>query len=139
VSAGATPQDNVEVVRRALAAFKEGDIEAVLQYYTADVLMRNPLSRIEGDYKGHDGLRRFYADVGAAEGAFTLSVEALEPVGEERVLATIRITARGQTSDIPFIEGASTSDVYELRDGLICGVHTFLDPAKAREAAGQRE
>jgi ketosteroid isomerase-like protein len=127
-------QENVEVVRRAIAALNAGDLDAWLAYYTADVWMRKSLSRIEGDYEGLGAMRRFFDDVGAARGAFQLSIDAREPNGETRVLASLRVTATGQASGIPFVSNRPTTDVYELVDGRIASVHTFLDRAAARRA-----
>jgi hypothetical protein len=45
-------QENVEVVKRAVAAVNARDIESYLACCTADVRMENPVAAIQGAYEG---------------------------------------------------------------------------------------
>ena len=56
-------QENVEVVKRAIAAINDHDVESYLAYCTADVELESPITPIEGVYEGADGIRRYFADI----------------------------------------------------------------------------
>jgi ketosteroid isomerase-like protein len=131
-------QENVEVVKRVVEAINQRDIEGYLACCTEDVQLITPA--IGGAYEGPDGIRRFFADIADASPDFTLAIERLEGVGEERVLAFMRLTATGRVSGIRagreygnvYIE---TGNVYELADGKIKRTHVFLDRDQALDAA----
>ena len=55
-------QENVEVVRRGLHALRVGGVEAVLPFFTTDVVM-HPFPEWPDDpvYRGHDGARKLIA------------------------------------------------------------------------------
>jgi ketosteroid isomerase-like protein len=55
------PRDNVEVFRRGAEALTRGDVDALLALATEDVVVRALRSAVEGQYQGHDGIRRFAA------------------------------------------------------------------------------
>ena len=57
-TARAMSQENVEVVKRAVAAVNDRDVEGYLACCTADVRMENSVTPIEGAYEGSDGIRR---------------------------------------------------------------------------------
>src|SRR5215211_2371841 len=56
-------EENVETVRRAVAAVNARDIDRYLACCTEDVELRTPLVPIGGIYEGPDDIRRFFADI----------------------------------------------------------------------------
>jgi hypothetical protein len=88
-------QENVEVVRRAIAAVNRRDIDAYLACCTDDVQLSTPLADVTGVYEGPDGIRRFFADVGDTGPDFQLTIERVEAIGPDRVLAFMLVTATG--------------------------------------------
>ena len=56
-------QENVEVVKRAISAINERDIDGYLACCTEDIQLKTPLSAVAGVYEGADGIRRFFADI----------------------------------------------------------------------------
>jgi ketosteroid isomerase-like protein len=130
-------EENVEVVRRAVAAVNRRDIDAYLACCTDDVQLSTPLTDVTGVYQGPDGIRRFFADVGDTGPDFQLTIERVEAIGPNRVLTFMLVTATGRASGIP--QDARTGNVYDLAGGKIDRIRIFVDRAEALEAAGLRE
>src|SRR5215208_820001 len=130
-------QENVDLVRRAVAAVNARDIDRYLACCTKDVELRTPLAPIGGVYEGPDAIRRFFADIEDTAPDFRLELDRVEAIGEDRVLAFLRVTASGRTTGIPI--PAPTTNLYDLVDGKIRRIRIFLDRQEALEAAGQRE
>jgi ketosteroid isomerase-like protein len=132
-------QENVEVVKRAIAAVNERDIDRYLAGCTEDVELRTPLAAIGGVYEGPDGIRRFFADIQDTSPDFRLHLEHVEAIGADRVLAFLHTTASGRASGIPTAAGTPTTNVYELVQGKIRRIRIFWDRQEALEAVGLRE
>ena len=130
-------QENVEIVRRAVNAVNDRDIDGYLARCTADVQLTTPAVEVGGAYDGPDGIRRFFTDIGDIGPDFKITIERLEPVGKDRVLALMRVTATGRTSGIPL--ETPTGNVYDLANGKIKRIRIFSDREQALEAAGLRE
>ncbi len=130
-------QENVEIVRRAVTALNERDIDDYLACCTQDVQLFPPSAQIEGAYEGPSGVRRFLADVQDAGPDFRLEVEHLESLTPEVVLASLRVTASGRTTGID--TDLQITNVYELAGGKIRRVRVFRDREEALEAAGLSE
>lgn len=71
-------QENVDVVKRAIAAVNERDVEAYLACCTEDFQLRTPVAPIQGVYEGPDAIRRFFADVQDTVTDFRLDLEQLK-------------------------------------------------------------
>jgi ketosteroid isomerase-like protein len=130
------PQENVEVVKRAVAALNERDIDRYLAGCTEDIEVRTPFAPIAGVYRGPDDVRRYFADIQDTSPDFRLELERVEAIGADRVLAFLRATASWRASGIPAAAGVPTTNLYDLVDGKIRRVRIFLDRQKALEAAG---
>jgi ketosteroid isomerase-like protein len=136
-------QENVEVVRQVIEAINRRDIDAYLACCTEHVEMITPVTEVAGAYEGAEGIGRFFADVADAAPDFTLTIERLEAVGRDRVLAFTRMSASGRASGIQVAEFGRTDvelgAVYSLVDGKVARIRVFFDRAEALEAAGLRE
>ena len=55
-------QENVDRFLENVAAFNRGDVERSLQLYDPDVVLEVRQVELEGEYSGHDGVRRFFAE-----------------------------------------------------------------------------
>jgi ketosteroid isomerase-like protein len=56
--------DDLDTIRRGIDAYNRGDVEAMLDTTSEDVVMVPMRSLLEGgEYRGHDGVRRFMADM----------------------------------------------------------------------------
>jgi ketosteroid isomerase-like protein len=144
-------QENVEVVRRLIAAVNERDVGAYLACCTEDVRLRTPWAPVEGAYEGAGAIRRFFADLQDTLPDFRLSIERAEPIGADRVLAFVRASVSGRASGIPATAMSGgvpdpaapgdipTANVYDFVGGKIASIRVFLERAEALEAVGLRE
>jgi ketosteroid isomerase-like protein len=128
-------QENVEIVGRAIAAVNDRDIDGYLACCTEDIQLQNPVSPIEGTYKGSEGIKRFFADLRDAGPDFRVTIDRLETVGADRVVGFVRLNMSGRASGISLGDIPSTN-VYDLANGKIRRVRIFLDRKEALEAAG---
>ena len=53
-------QENVEVVKGAIAAINERDVDAYLALCAPDFELINPVAPIEGSNRGEQGVRSFF-------------------------------------------------------------------------------
>jgi ketosteroid isomerase-like protein len=141
-------RENVEVVKRAVAALNERDIDRYLACFTEDFEVRTPTAPIGGVYERADGIRRFFADLEDTSPDFRLHLERVEAIGADRVLAFLRITATGRASGIATgadvaatgdPAGVPTTNVYDFVNGKIRRIRIFLNRQEALEAVGLRE
>jgi ketosteroid isomerase-like protein len=132
-------EENVEVVKRSVEAYRRGDIDACLEEVGDDVEL--DFSRVRGPdrgvYRGSEGFRELFATFMEAWESITwLSTEYIE-AGEQVVFAT-RARFHGRGSGIE-VEGGGMGAVYTLRDGKIVRYEQFQSKAEALEAAGLSE
>jgi len=139
-------QENVEVVRRAIAAANERDVDRYLALCSEDIELQTPWTAVEGLYVGPDAIRRFFTDIRDTARDFHLNIERLESIGSDRVLrAHVSGRASGITvgseslSSEPRHAGIPTGNVYDLSDGKIRRIRIFVDRGEALEAVGLRE
>jgi uncharacterized protein len=129
-------QENVELFLEGAEAIGRGDVEAVLDVASDDVIWIAARSAVEGAYRGHDGMRRFLSDNAENFELFEPHFEEVRDLGD-RVLAigTLRIRARGSgvETDVP-VAGIAT-----YRDGRLVRWEDFRERRLALEAVGLRE
>ena len=133
-TARAISEENVELVKRAVASVNQRDIDGYLACCTEDVQLITPLADVDGAYDGREGIRRFFADIADTGPDFKITIERLEEVGPNRVLALMRVTATFRASGIP--TDTAPGNVYDLADGKIKMIRIFADRNQALEAAG---
>jgi ketosteroid isomerase-like protein len=128
-------QENVEIIRRALAALDRRDVEAYLKVASPQIELITPALPLQGPITGHEGMRGFFRELWSFSEASEFQVEEIRAV-EGRVLAFFVITATGpqgiQTS-------ARVAGVYDLAHGKSCRAHIFSDRTEALEAVGLSE
>jgi ketosteroid isomerase-like protein len=130
-------QENVEIVRRAVAALNARDVDGYLACCTEDVELYTPLSSFEGAYHRRDGIEQWLVDVEDAAPDFHVDLLAVEAIGRRQVLAFAQMAITGRASGIPMT--AETSNVYDLVDGKIKRTRVFLDRSAALKAVGLEE
>jgi uncharacterized protein len=131
------PQGNAEIVRRAHQALNRGDVDALVGL--CDAAFRLDMSdRILNPavYDGHDGIRRFYAEVRDVWEAYTWEPEKLLASGNE-VVALLRSSGRGRGSGIELER--QTAMLWTVRGNRLTSLTFFRDRANALEAAGLQE
>ena len=126
-------QENVETVRRLLDAFASRDLEAIIAENHPDVEIIALRSGIEGPYLGHDGLRRWGAELIEQAPDFVMHIEEVRDCGD-RVLVVGR--QRGTVSGVPFDHVLAT--VFEFEAGKVSRMEAFPTAEGALEAVGLR-
>jgi ketosteroid isomerase-like protein len=93
-------EENVEMARRLYDAINRGDLDAFIAGIDPDVEFRSLVAEAEGKlYRGHDGIREWWRDVAEALGGLTFEAQEIRAVGEDGILAQIRV--KGEASGLP--------------------------------------
>ena len=129
-------RENVEVFKRIVAAFNRRDLGAVLELMDADVEAVPLLGDVEGDYRGHAGVRRWWESLHDVFPDFVVEVVEVRDLGEVS-LATLRYRAHVAGSDTP-VE-APLWMVARWRRGKCVWWGAFATEAEALEAVGLQE
>ncbi len=130
-------QENVRLVERAIAAINARDIEGYRACCTENVKLETPMAAVGGVYEGIDGIRRFLTDVEEASPDFRMELDGLEEVDSKRMIAFLRNSSTGRASGIRM--AWPQTNVYDLIDGKISHVRTFVDRQEALKAVGLEE
>ena len=128
-------QENVEVVRRAYEAWNAGDMDALREMYSPDVIVRLPEGWPEpGPFVGREAVIRMFEQLRE-----TWDAETLEPI---RLIDTAdRVAVRqiwrgtGHGPDL----NLELTNVFTVRKGRIFYQELFWDHAEALEAVGLSE
>ena len=121
-------QENVELVLKDLEYWNRGDMDAFVDLWDDDVVLRAAEGWPERDFRGKDAVRTFY------EG-FAETVGRDSVIGSDSVLLQPVMCAAhsGLQGDMRF------SQVTTFRDGKVVLAEFFWDHQEALEAAGLRE
>jgi ketosteroid isomerase-like protein len=107
-----------ELVERLYGAFNRRDVETVVSLSHPDVEFRPVTAEFAGrgtPYRGHDGLRLYFQDVGTVWEELLVTQQEVRSHGD-LILVTGRVYARGRRygiRDLPAVW------VWRLRDGLM--------------------
>jgi ketosteroid isomerase-like protein len=126
-------QENVELARRAYAAFQAGDLDEWVTYFDPEVEFN--ATEMEGPFRGHGGLREWAAGLLAAFPDWKPSIVETRDLGD-RVLIHGNASGEGAGSGVG-IE-VDFWQAVEFRDGRIVWYAAFRTEAEALEAVGLR-
>lgn len=129
-------QENVEAFQESVAAVNRGDWETVIRLMDPEVVFIPLRAPVQGDYVGHDAVRRFVQDTRETFDVFRCEYPDIRDLGE-RVLALGALRIRGRGSGLE-TEVPSTI-VVSFKAGLMTHFQDFGDPQKALAAAGLSE
>ena len=129
---------NVELLRHWIDVFNTRDIEALVAICDRGVELHSVFAAVGGGvYHGHDGMRRWHADLKEAWGEeIRLEPEAYFDLGEH-TLQFFVYHARGQHSGAAVAMPAA--GVSRWRDGFMTYVKVYLDRADALRDLGVAE
>jgi ketosteroid isomerase-like protein len=130
-----TIEDDIELVRRMLAAFARDDADAVIAEFDDRCEIREPREMPDSPasgFRGHDGVREWIANL-RRTGEITFEPIRFEERGRLIVVDLVG-RGRGESSGAP-IEWP-TFAVVELREGKIARLQAFLTRREALEASG---
>jgi ketosteroid isomerase-like protein len=132
-------RENVEIVRRAVAAFNQRDMERLaeltsLEFEFAPLL---PALMETTTYRGRDGLRRYFEDAAAAwEEIQVRLADDFRDFGE-RIVFFGELHGRGRTSGLEV--RVPLACVAEFQDAKLTRLHAYETAAEALKAVGLAE
>jgi ketosteroid isomerase-like protein len=128
-------QETVELVHRAYDALNRRDLDAYLALMDEGIEVVGRLTAMEGEYHGHDGIRRWWQ--GTLDAFPDLSIEAvdLRDLGG-LLIGAARLRGHGANSAVPVDQTVWT--VIEHRDGKASWWSTYSTRGEALEAVGLR-
>jgi ketosteroid isomerase-like protein len=132
---GAPPLSKEETVARLFEAFSRGEVTGALGLLDPDVVfqpMTAQVTRAGEPYRGHDGIRRYAADVEAQWDELTLHPTQIRAAGEA-VVALGLVSGSGRAGAF---EDAPTTWVFKFREGLVVHVQIFSEARNVFEALG---
>jgi ketosteroid isomerase-like protein len=133
----AMPEENVEVVSRAIAAINDRDVDAYLALCNTDFELINQMTEMEGPNRGEQGIRSFFDGINEGTTRFELEVERLRPLDDNRVLGYLTLEMVSERGG--YQQTQAVTNLYELEGGKLSRVRVFSDRAEALEAAGLSE
>jgi ketosteroid isomerase-like protein len=127
------PSERVELMRRAHEAMKRGDVDALVEMCTDDVVFLPGRSALQGAYIGRAGVQKFLADNAETFELYTLSWDEAHDAGEQVVAighVTVRPRGGGPEATIP------AAFVFTFEDGKIARAEDFRDRSAALASVG---
>ena len=126
-------ESNREIVRRLWEQFEAGGIEGALDVISEDFVAEVPpsLSAEPDVYRGHDGVRRYFAAFAGIEDVRFELIDFLEE--GDVVIAWMRLTGRGSVSGID-VEQEYAAATW-VKDGKVTRIDPYPDVDSARQAA----
>jgi ketosteroid isomerase-like protein len=129
--------ERVELVHELTEALNRGDVDAFLAHVTEDMVYVPRRATVEGEYRGHDGIRRFFADNAEAFEVFRIELDEVRELDDDRILlfGTVHVRGRGAGVDaeVP-MAGVATS-----RGDKFVSWEDFGERRKALDAVGLSE
>jgi len=127
----------VEIVKRLVAAFNVRDVDAFAEITTPDFEWVTSMAAVEGEtFWGREGIDTYFARMKDAWDEFLALADDYRDLGD-RVLWEGRLQARGLGSGVPVT--APLDILYEVRDGKVSLMHSYLDHGEALRAVGLEE
>jgi ketosteroid isomerase-like protein len=118
-------------------AINAGDVEGALARLDPDVVIASSGAFLDEGavYRGHEGVRDFLRMLSDAFEEYSYEVVELTDVGDDRVLALFRVSARGKGSGVDVtMDGGH---LWTLRGEKAIRLEAFADHVSARAAAGR--
>jgi ketosteroid isomerase-like protein len=132
-------QENVEIAKRVIDAFNRRDVDAIVECVNPDIewFPAVPVSFGGGALRGREGIESYVRDVSDTWGEYRVLSEDFRDLGEDQVLVLSRLEGRGVGSGGRVDE--AMGQVFDIRDGKISRVTTYLDHGDALKAVGLEE
>ncbi len=121
------------VVARLFEAFSERRLEEALPLLTEDVVFQPMTARVTqagAPYVGHEGIRRYIADVEEHWEELTLRPTQIKAAGQAAV-AMGMVSGRGKGGRF---ENAATTWMFKFRGDRVASIQIFSDTAHVSEA-----
>ena len=126
---------NVELITRMYREWNRGDLPALLDVFDAEVEVRPALSTFLASmvYRGHDGIRAWYAETNEPWAELQAEPERFIDAGE-RTVVVVALHARvpGGRVDV----AAEIAHVVTIQEGRIMRLDGYDEPDAAMAAVG---
>ncbi len=124
---------HAETIRRWFSALQSGD--PAPEMCDTDIEIVNwAEAPITGPYHGHEGVRRWWEDLGDAFEELDWELQSIEPIDEQRCLTVQRLIGRFRHTGIAL--DAPWGSIVTVRQGKILRAVGYATPGQARRAAG---
>ena len=131
-------QENVEITLEAIEAYNAEGIEALLPFYSPDIVVYAPAEWLEAsEYRGHAGVRKLVGNFTNIFDDWAWTVQEVRDPGSQ-VVFRAEMTGRIEGSGVPVSQMVSTV-ASGFRDGTIGEVRFFGTWQEALEAVGLSE
>lgn len=133
-------QNNVEVVRRAIAAFNRGELDtlaATYDWYHADLeFLEDPRLPDATAHSGADAIEAYFRNFFDLFEDYSFEIEEIVDAGDQVVvLNRQRARSKGSGAQVDM----RNAWVFAFRDGRISRITPYWERSKALEAARLRE
>ncbi len=127
--------ENLEIVTRAITAFNERGVEALIPFIHPEFEGRTPpnLASEPDTYRGHDGVRRWFDSFYEVMDDIRWDTRGFAKQVGEKVVIQFTLRARGKTTGLDF--GQDAVMVWTLRDGKGIRIELFETIDEALAAA----
>ena len=127
-------QQDVDIVKQGFEALERDGLEAMLEYVHPEFEFTTPpeLALEPDTYRGHEGLRRYFASFYDAMDEVRFVPTEFIAVGD-RVVVPVTLIARGKETGIEATQ--ELVQVWSLRHGKAIGIEAFASREQAIEAA----
>jgi ketosteroid isomerase-like protein len=132
-------QDNVELVRDLLEAFRRRDHERAFDFYDPHIewdARWHPSPDVVGIYHGHEGVRTYWRRWLSAWSDLEFVIDDVQAGDGGQVVAVIRDQHQwGRHSGVE-TEVPPYGLIFTIRDGKVVRWQSFVEPEAALKAAG---
>jgi ketosteroid isomerase-like protein len=127
---------NAGIIRRAGEAFNAGELARWLEFLDPEIDWRAMEGALDdvGEMHGTEAMRRYVQDWTDDFEGFTVVIEELLEIGDDRVIAVQQVAGRARLSGIE--TQLRYAVLYTVRDGKIVRGREYKDKDDALEAAG---
>jgi ketosteroid isomerase-like protein len=128
--------DGTQILREGFEAFSSGDIERIvaITHPEFEGVVPPELSTEPDTYRGHAGIRRYFASFTEAFDEIRFEPEGFWEAEGGLIVVSTRMTAKGKTTAIPVEQRNAL--VCGVRDGKLRSIVTYPSLAEALQAAG---
>ena len=125
-------QANIEVIQQSFVVWGEtGEPDWSTTHDDVEVHDHDILDA--GQYRGHDGVRRWLEDWSSAWSEFSMDPEEFIDAGD-RVVVFLRMRAKGRGSGLEVER--QDAIIFEVRDGMVVRIDYYNNRQQALEAVG---
>ena len=128
-------RENLDLYLRMCEVFNRRDLDVLLSFMHDEVVIEPRFAALEGDYRGHEGVRRWWSNLFGVLPDYAVEVEALDDLGDV-TLVRIRGTAHGAASATPLVE--TWWQLVQWSNGKCISWRNFATEDEARGAVRAR-